>query len=185
MLLTFITRISFCEDVRFRFWTLFDTQLKNFIRKYCLLFILDFKIRTLKTYLQYKFTVQRVNEASFFEVTTSRSCEDVSVFHNVTFGPGGKAIIYFCSVFSVRFLVSTFESFLGFREFFPRLSAIFFKRAREPEIKLRHVVYEVWLVSYLFFSFQIIMVLSKMNNHEHRTKQTYESYTFQPLMSFC
>ena len=28
------------------------------------------------------------------------------------------------------------------------------------------------------------MVLSKMNNHEHRTKQTYESYTFQPLMSF-
>ena len=28
------------------------------------------------------------------------------------------------------------------------------------------------------------MVLSKMNNHEHRTKQTYESYTFQPLMGF-
>ena len=28
------------------------------------------------------------------------------------------------------------------------------------------------------------MVLSKMNNHEHRTKQTYESYTLQPLMSF-
>ena len=27
------------------------------------------------------------------------------------------------------------------------------------------------------------MVLLKMNNHEHRTKQTYESYTFQPLMS--
>ena len=23
-----------------------------------------------------------------------------------------------------------------------------------------------------------------MNNHEHQTKQTYESYTFQPLMSF-
>ena len=31
----------------------------------------------------------------------------------------------------------------------------FFKRAREPEGKLRHVVYEVWLVSYLFFLFQI------------------------------
>ena len=29
------------------------------------------------------------------------------------------------------------------------------------------------------------MVLSKINNHKHRTKQTYESYTFQPLMSFC
>ena len=28
------------------------------------------------------------------------------------------------------------------------------------------------------------MVLSKMNNHEHRSKQTYESYTFQLLMSF-
>ena len=23
-----------------------------------------------------------------------------------------------------------------------------------------------------------------MNNHEHRTEQTYESYTFQPVMSF-
>ena len=23
-----------------------------------------------------------------------------------------------------------------------------------------------------------------MNNHEHQTKQTYESYTFQALMSF-
>ena len=44
---------------------------------------------------------------------------------------------------SVIFLVSTFESFLGFREFFRRLSSIFFKRAREPEGKLRHVVYEV------------------------------------------
>ena len=28
------------------------------------------------------------------------------------------------------------------------------------------------------------MVLSKLNNHEHQRKQTYESYTFQPLMSF-
>lgn len=70
----------------------------NFIRKYFSLFILDFNIRILKAYLQYKFTVQRVNEASFFEVTTSRSCEAVNGFHNVTFGPGGKAIIS-CSVF--------------------------------------------------------------------------------------
>ena len=83
--------------------------------------------------------MQRVNEASFFEVTTSRSCEDVSGFHNVMFGPGNNVLL---SV-SVRFLVSTFESFLGFREFFPRLPAIFFKRAREPELKLRHVVYKV------------------------------------------
>ena len=71
--------------------------------------------------LQYKFTVQRVIEASFFEVTTIRSCEAVNKFHNVTFSPGGKAIISI----SVIFLVSTFESFLGFRKFFPRLSAIF------------------------------------------------------------
>ena len=71
--------------------------------------------------MHYKFTVQRVNEASLFEVTTSRSCEDVSGFHNVMFGPGNNVLL---SV-SVRFLVSTFESFLGFREFFPRLPAIF------------------------------------------------------------
>ena len=38
---------------------------------------------------------------------------------------------------------------------FPPFVGHFFKRAREPEGKLRHVVYEVWLVSYLFFSFQI------------------------------
>ena len=38
---------------------------------------------------------------------------------------------------------------------FPPFVGHFFKRAREPEVKLRHVVYEVWLVSYLFFSFQI------------------------------
>ena len=93
----------------------------------------------LKAFLQYKFTVQRVNEASFFEETTSRSWEAVSGFRNVMFGLGNNVLL---SV-SVRFLVSTFESFLGFREFFPRLPAIFFKREREPELKLRHVVYKV------------------------------------------
>ena len=38
---------------------------------------------------------------------------------------------------------------------FPPFVGHFFKRAREPEVKLHHVVYEVRLVSYLFFSFQI------------------------------
>ena len=57
----------------------------NFTRKHFLL-------------LQHKFTVQRINEASFFEVTTSSSCEDVNGFHNVTFSLGGKTIIP-CSVF--------------------------------------------------------------------------------------
>ena len=66
----------------------------EFYSKIFLLFILDF----LEAYLQYKFTVRRVNEASFFEVTTSRSREDVYEFHNVTFGLGGKPIIS-CSVF--------------------------------------------------------------------------------------
>ena len=49
MLLTFIARITFCEDVRFRFWTLFDTQLINFIRKYFSLFILDFQYKYFKS----------------------------------------------------------------------------------------------------------------------------------------
>ena len=44
---------------------------------------------------------------------------------------------------SVIFLVSTLESFLGFREFFPQFVGHFFKRAREPKGKLCHVVYEV------------------------------------------
>ena len=101
--------------------------------------------------MHYKFTVQRVNKASFFEVTTSRSCEDVKGFYNVTFGLGGKATT---SCVSVRFLVSTFESFLGFLSF-PPFVRHFFQQAREPEVKLHHVVYKVWLVSYLFISFQI------------------------------
>ena len=77
--------------------------------------------------MQYTFTVQRVKRASFFEVTTSRSREDVNGFHYVTFGPGGKPVIsrkILLSV-SVRFLVSAFEDFHGFQEFLPRLSVIF------------------------------------------------------------
>ena len=70
----------------------------NFIRKYFYCLFKAFNMRILKTYLQYKFTVQRVNEALLFEVTTSRFCEDVSGFHNVMFDPAGKAIIS-CSVF--------------------------------------------------------------------------------------
>ena len=38
---------------------------------------------------------------------------------------------------------------------FPPFVGHFFKQARKREVKLRHVVNEVWLVSYLFFSFQI------------------------------
>ena len=35
----------------------------------------------------------QINEASLFEVTTSKSCDNVNGFHNVMFGPVGKAII--------------------------------------------------------------------------------------------
>ena len=115
-------------------------------------------MRILKAYLQYKFTVQMVNEASFFEVTTSRSCQDVNGFHNVTFGPGGKAIIS-CSVCcSVR------------------------ARGTWRIITSRCLRSLIGQLSLLLVP---NMVLLKMNNHEHRTKQTYESYSFQPLMSFC
>ena len=76
-------------------------------------------------------------------MTTSRSCEDVSGFHNVTFGPDGKAIIS-CSVFRYDSWFQSLKAFSAFGSFSPVCrSAIFFKRAREPEVKLRHVVYEV------------------------------------------
>ena len=48
--------------------------------------------------------------------------------------------------------------------------------------------YTIIVVSPLIYIMSLLlvpnMVISKMNNHEHRTKQTYESYTFQPPMSF-
>ena len=40
------------------------------------------------------------------------------------------------------------------------------------------------LIGQLSFLLVPNTVLSKMNNHEHQRKQTYESYTFQHLMSF-
>ena len=39
----------FCKDVRFSFWILFDTQLMNVIRKYVLLYILDFQYEYFKS----------------------------------------------------------------------------------------------------------------------------------------
>ena len=40
------------------------------------------------------------------------------------------------------------------------------------------------LIGQLSFLLVPNMVLAKMKIHEHRTKQTYESYTFQPVRSF-
>ena len=48
-------------------------------------------------------------------MTTSRICEAVNGFHNVTFGPGGKA----------KYPAQCFGNIPGFLEFFSRLSAIF------------------------------------------------------------
>ena len=75
-------------------------------------------MRTFKAYLQYKFTVQRVNGASFFEVSTSRSCEDVNGFQNVMFGPGGKAIVS-CSVFRLDSWIQPSKAFSAFGSFSP------------------------------------------------------------------
>ena len=125
--------------------------------------------------------MQRVNEASFFEVTTSRSCEDVNGFHNVTFDPGGKAIIYSCSLFGKDSWFQPLKAFSAFGSF-PPFVGHFFKRAREPEVN--------YVTSFTKFDWSVISFSRseygtfEMNNHEHQTKQTYESYTFQPLMSF-
>ena len=40
------------------------------------------------------------------------------------------------------------------------------------------------LIGQLSFDLVRNMVLAKIKIHEHRTKQTYHNYTFQPLMSF-
>ena len=82
-------------------------------------------MRISKAYLQNKFTAQKVTEVSFFEGANSRSRAVVNGFW-----PGWNANFLLSS--SVSFLVSTFECLL-----------VFFKRAREREVKLCYVVYEV------------------------------------------
>ena len=103
--------------------------------------------------MHYKFTVQRVNEASFFEVTELREVARTS-----------KGFVMLRLARVVRqYPAQCFGKIPGFNlwklsrlsEVFAPFVGHFFKRAREPEVKLRHAVYEVWLVSYLFFSFQI------------------------------
>ena len=65
-------------------------------------------------------------------------------------------------------------------------SSLFFEWGRERAVRLHHVVYKVWLVSYLFFLFQLwysctVYMQKGMNIGQSKH---YESYTFQPLMSF-
>ena len=183
MLLTFITCIAFCEDVRFRFWTLFDTQLMNFIRKYFSLFILDFWYKNFKSLIAvYVYCAEGQRGIVFWSDNFKKLRGRQSVSYCYVW-PGWWGNIILLGV-SVRFMGPIFESFLGFREFFPRLSATFFKRVRETEVKFTSRCLRS-LIGQLSLLLVPNMVLSEMNNHEHRTKQTYESYTFQPLMSFC
>ena len=65
-------------------------------------------------------------------------------------------------------------------------SSLFFEWGQERAVRLHHVVYKVWLVSYLFFLFQLwysctVYMQKGMNIGQSKH---YESYTFQPLMSF-
>ena len=101
-------------------------------------------MRIWKAYLQFKFSAQRVTEVSFFEVTLSISRTVVSGFHNLRLARVVN-----------QFPAQYFGKLLGFRLWkITRLSGVFlpfvghfFKRAREREVELRHVVYGVWLVS--------------------------------------
>ena len=54
---------------------------------------------------------------------------------------------YFLISISVSFLLQRWKAYSALGSFFPLFVSHFFKRAREHEVKLRHVVYEVWLVS--------------------------------------
>ena len=103
--------------------------------------------------MHYKFTVQRVNEASFFEVTELREVARTSVGF-IMFRLAQVVRQYPAQCFGKipGFNLSKLSRLSGV---FPSSVGHFFKRAREHEVKLHHVVYEVWLVSYLFFSFQI------------------------------
>ena len=98
----------------------------NFIRKYVLVFILDFGYKNFKSlFAVNKFTAKRVTEVSFFEVTTSRNGAVVSGFHNIAFGQGGKPIS--CSVFRQDSWFQPLKAYSGFGSFSPALwSAIFF-----------------------------------------------------------
>ena len=107
----------------------FDTQIMNFIRKY--------------------FSVLRINKASFFEVTTSRSCEAVNGFHNVTFGPGGKAIIS-CSVFRQYSWFQPLKAFSAFGNLVPRvLSYPSLRSERESGEGNRRNEFAEWHVAWL------------------------------------
>ena len=130
--------------------------------------------------------MQRVNEASFFEADNFKKLRGRQWVLQCYVWPGWWGNNILLSI-SVRFLVSTFESFLGFREFPPVSRPFFFNRAREREVKLRHVVYEFWLGIYLFFSFQIWYfvkwIISSIGQSKHmrvtRFNPLWVSYNIQ------
>ena len=71
---------------------------------------------------------------------------------------------------------------------FPPFVGHFFKRARNPEVKLRHVVYEVWLVSYLFFSFQIWhfrkWIITSIGQSKHMSWELQVSTPYEFLLIY-
>ena len=74
------------------------------------------------------------------------------------------------------------KGYSAFGSFFPRLSAIFLRgRGKLARSKITSRRFRSFAGQLSFFLVPN-MVLSKMNNHENRTMQTYESYTFQPLI---
>ena len=94
------------------------------------------------------------------------------------FGLGGEAIIT-CSVFRWDSWFQTLKAFSAFGSFFPRLSAIFFQEGAGTWSKITsHCLRS--LIDQLSLLLVPNMVLSKMNNHEHRTKQTWELHILTP-----
>ena len=91
-------------------------------------------------------------------------------------GPGELGNGLFLAQYFGKLPASTFESLLGFREFFPLFVSHFFKRAREHEVKLRHVLYEVWLVT--SWSRKWIITSIGQSKHMRVTR-------FNPLWDSC
>ena len=95
---------------------------------YCLLW--TFNIRILKAYLHYKFTVQRVNKASLFEVTELQEVARTSK---------GFIMLRLARVLRQQYSAQCFGKIPGFNLWnlsgvFPPFVGHFFKRAREPEV---------------------------------------------------
>ena len=131
--------------------------------------------------MQYKFTAQRVTQVSFFEVITSkRSRGRQWVFIMLCLA---RVVSQFPSQYFGKLPGFNLRKLTRFREFFP-VCRPFFEASAGTWSKITSRRLRSLIGQLSFPLVPNIMVLSKMNDHGHRTKQSYESYTFQPLMSF-